>query len=382
LSHPVSRSPSAVARAKPGQNRVAAAVSSLVGCAALALTAITLSPAQVSASALNGSAASGSLISAARCAANKAAGTITFLTSFDYYASVGILDPVAAQARGYFKDLCLSVKVIPTAVTDTASIVASGRAKLGGVGGATDVLTAQSNGIDVWAVATYGNVPISTLLTMPDITNLKQLEGKRLGFKGAMPPDISAMLRIAGVDESKIKEVSVGYDPTILPRGQVQALTAYKSSEPVELKSDGYKIRQWNPDSYGIKGTFNTQIVNPAFAKAHPTAVEDFLRASLHAYDYCVTNATQCVEYAAKLAGKGYSIPQDVSRWKIETGLVAKSELAGKGVGAQSTAQFTPEEQLLVKYKLIKKTPPLASFVKTQYISAIYRGSELIWPAP
>ena len=46
-----------------------------------------------------------------------------------------------------------------------------------------------------------------------------------------MPPIITAMLEKAGVNLHSVKEVSVGYDPTILPRGQVQALTAYKSNE-------------------------------------------------------------------------------------------------------------------------------------------------------
>src|SRR5882757_4444490 len=42
------------------------------------------------------------LISSNRCAQNKAAGKITFLTSFDYAASVGILDVLAADEVGYF----------------------------------------------------------------------------------------------------------------------------------------------------------------------------------------------------------------------------------------------------------------------------------------
>jgi len=30
--------------------------------------------------------------------------------------------------------------------------------------------------------------------------------------------------------------------------------------------------------------------VNPAFALAHPTAVQDILRAALHAYAYCTAS--------------------------------------------------------------------------------------------
>ena len=124
--------------------------------------------------------------------------------------------------------------------------------------------------IPVDAIATYGNTTIDTLLTMPSVTNLRQLDGKTIGYKGAMPPDITAMLKKAGVDLASLKEVSVGYDPTILPRGQVQALTAYKSNEPVELKDDGYKVRQWDPDSFGFAGAFNIFDVNRALGCGPP----------------------------------------------------------------------------------------------------------------
>jgi len=48
-----------------------------------------------------------------RCARNRAAGSITFLTSFAYAATSGILDVLAARELGYFDALCLKVTVEP-----------------------------------------------------------------------------------------------------------------------------------------------------------------------------------------------------------------------------------------------------------------------------
>ena len=69
-------------------------------------------------------------ISAARCAQNKAAGKIIFLTPFQYAASVGILDVLAAQQQGYFQALCLNMEIKPGGVN--AALVSSGKAQLGG----------------------------------------------------------------------------------------------------------------------------------------------------------------------------------------------------------------------------------------------------------
>jgi putative hydroxymethylpyrimidine transport system substrate-binding protein len=196
-----------------------------------------------------------------------------------------------------------------------------------------------------------------------------------------MPPDITAMLEKAGVEVASVKEVAVGYDPTILPRGQVQGLTAYKSNEPVELKDDGYKIREWDPGAFGIKGAFNLFDVNRAWATAHPAAVEDFLRATFETFHYCLSNAVTCVNDAAKYQA-GYAVHQNVQRWQIESGDVDSTLVPGHGLGYEALAQYQPEYQLLLRYHLVKGSVNLGAIVNPTYVDAIYQGSSLIWPGP
>jgi ABC-type nitrate/sulfonate/bicarbonate transport system substrate-binding protein len=324
------------------------------------------------------------LVSSARCAANKAAGTITYLTGFGYQASVGILDPIAAKALGYYQAMCLDVVFKPGNGDPTSSgqLVEAGKATFTELGSPSDAITAAAAGIDVDAVATYGNTTASTLLTMSSVTNLRQLDGKTIGYKGAMPPILTAMLEKAGVKISSLKEVLLHtYDPTVLPRGQVQALTAYKSNEPIELRDDGYKIHEWDPDSFGLHGAFNLFDVDRAWAKAHPDATEDFLRATFHAFTYCVAHATQCVKYAAGYQVE-YPVHQNVQRWQVETSEVTTTLLAGHGVGYEDTAQWEPEYKLLLSDKLIPHPVNLGGIINPSYVDAIYHGRSLIWPGP
>jgi NitT/TauT family transport system substrate-binding protein len=321
------------------------------------------------------------LVSQARCTANRDAGTITYLTGFGWQASVGILDPIAAKAQGFYSDLCLDVVLRPGTgdPTSTSQLVAAGKATLSELGSASDAITAAAGGIPVDAVATYGNTTASTLLTMPSVRNLRQLDGKTIGYKGAMPPLVTAMLEKAGVDIKSLREVQVGYDPTILPRGEVQGLTAYKSNEPVQLKDDGYKIREWDPDAFGLRGTFNVIDVNRAWARAHPGALEDFLRATFEAYHYCLAHASACVNDAA-LYQVGYDVEQNVQRWEIESGEVDTTLLPGHGLGYEDQAQWQPEYKLLLTYNLIPHRVDLAGIINSTYVDAIYRGSSLTWP--
>jgi putative hydroxymethylpyrimidine transport system substrate-binding protein len=317
-------------------------------------------------------------ISASRCAQNRAAGKIIFLTPFQYAASVGILDVVAAQQQGYFKALCLDLEVKPGGVN--AALVSSGKAQLGGVGGPSDAITAAANGAKIVGIATYGNTSAIELLTLASsgINSLRDFEGKTLGYKAAMPPLLKAMFAKAGVANSKIREISVGYDPTILPKGQVKALVGYKSNEQLTLQGMGVKLKIWDPATYGLHSAFNTQIANTAFAKAHPTAVQDFLRASYAGFAYTDAHLAIVLAYAAKLTGGGnYDIPANTVRWRAESTLVRTTMLAGHGLGWQTTAQWKPELGYLEQFKLVSKSVDLVPLVDNSYNQAIYDGTVL-----
>ncbi|MEF2978683.1 ABC transporter substrate-binding protein [Subtercola sp. YIM 133946] len=343
----------------------------VAGCSTTPATTVSAAP-------------SASAISADRCAQNKAAGAIDYITGYQYQASASILDVLAAKQLGYFDALCLDVRIQP-GTGDTAAnaqLVAAGTATFTDLGGDADLLRSQANGVDVTGIATYGQVPIATLMTMPSITDLKQLDGTTLGQKGQLPPEIQTMLVDAGVDLSSITQVVVGYDPTILPRGQVESLTGYKSNEPLTLKADGTDVTQWNPEDYGIPGTFGTVAANPAFIAANPTATEDFLRASFHAYDYCLTNATECVAIAADLSGAGYDSDHNLQVWQTESGLVTSSQPAGTPVGSLNADLLAKEAQFLVTSAVLPAAPDLTTATDPSFVSAIYAGTDLIWPAP
>ncbi len=331
------------------------------------------------------SAGGSDLISAERCAENQAAGPITFLTSFAYAASVGILDVVTAKEKGIFDELCLDVTIEPGSTN--AQLVSAGTAQFAGLGSPSDVLVAVDNGADISGIATYGNTVAITLMTNKEggPSSLADFSGLTAGYKGAIPPQIQAMFLEDGVDPASINWVSVGYDPTILPNGQVQALTGYKSNEPLALESQGFEITQWDPAEYGIKSAFNTQIVNNTFKEEHPTAVEDFLRASFYAYNWINesdTNLDEALGYAESLSDAGYDLVSSKARWNTEVGLVEDSQPEGTPLGSESVEQWTPEADMLVEFDLVGSKPDPASAIDTSFVDAIYDGTELIWPAP
>jgi NitT/TauT family transport system substrate-binding protein len=333
-------------------------------------------------------AASAPLISSARCAANKAAGQITYLSGYQFQSSASILEYVAASKLGYFSDLCLNVRLVPGS-GDTAQdtkLLASGQASVAAVA-EQDLIQARANGINIEGISSYSDAGLDILMTNSDITSLTQLDGKVVGDKGYFPASVRAMLVKAGVKWSSLQVVKEGYDPTVLPRKQngLEALTGFVSNEPNQLKGAGYKVTVWQPVKYGIPSSLGAMAVNPAFAAAHPTAVQDILRAALHAYQYCSAQVSECVGYAAALSGATYDSKLNAEIWKTETAVVKSNPAPGQSLGGIDPANVTKLVAMLHQFGVVPASvtaAQVAGWFNDSYINAIYSNGALVWPAP
>jgi NitT/TauT family transport system substrate-binding protein len=332
----------------------------------------------------------GSATTKARCALDKAAGQLTYLSGYQWQASTSILEYAAASELGYFTDLCLNVKLVPGTgdTSQNAQLLASGRATITPVA-EQDLIQARANGIAVEGVSAYSDAGLEILMTNPDVTNLRELDGKIVGDKGSFPATVRAMLAKAGVNWTSLRVVSEGYDPTVLPRRQngLAALTGFVSNEPNQLRLAGYKVTVWQPVKYGIPSSLGAMAVNPAFAKAHPTAVQDLLRAAIHAYDYCAAStahAAQCVGYTAKLSGPTYNALLNEAIWTTETQVVRENPTPGQPLGGIDPANVTKLVALLRQFGIVPAgvTPAKAApWFDDSYIDAIYKNGTLAWPA-
>lgn len=324
------------------------------------------------------------VISAERCEQNKAAGKITYLSGYQWQASASILEYVAAKKLGYFASHCLDVAMQPGTgdTSQNTKLLASGQVTFSPVS-QQDVLSANANGIKVTGISTYSDVGLEVLMTMPAVTDLKQLDGTTLGQKGAMPIGVRAMLAKAGADYDSIKQVVVGYDPSILPRGQVKSLTGFISNEPNQLKAAKTPVKVWRPYDYQVPGSLGAMAVNPEFAASHPTAVQDFLRAGLQAFAYCERNGAECVKAAAEQTGAGYDEVHNLAIWQTEVEVVRETLKTGTPLGTINPANVEALVTLLNTYGGTSIAPADATAVfDTSYVTAIHSGATLVWPAP
>ena len=101
-------------------------------------------------------------------AANERAGTIHYLSGFDFAATVSIIDVVMADQNGYFDDLCLDVELQPGFSTANYPIVAGGEAHVASGGSFSEVVDfATSNDVELVAIDVEGRSAIDSLIMKP-----------------------------------------------------------------------------------------------------------------------------------------------------------------------------------------------------------------------
>ena len=323
-------------------------------------------------------------ISKAECAANRRAGTIIFVTSYSYAPAASIADVVVAARRGYFKDMCLHVVLQPGFSTDNVALVSADRVQISSLGSDSEVLAARAEGAHLEGILAYGHTAISELITPGNvkITNLRQLDGKIIGIKGALPYEVSAMLAKAGVNFASLQLVQVSYDPVIIDQGRIMGLPVYKSNEIRELNELGYKYEVWDPTKYGVAASFASLVVNTDFAAAHPTAVADFLRADIAGFWWAYRHKDQAVADCDSRIPPQLAPTRPVGRfrWRVESGIVVHSTPTGEPIGAIDFRLVAAEYAQDLRLHLVPAGVNIHHAFDARFIGEIYRGTRLVWP--
>ena len=214
----------------------------------------------------------GAAFPADRCAANEAAGTITYLSGFDFAATASIVDVVVAEQAGYYDDLCLDVELKPSFSTSNDALIAGGEAEIASGGSFSEVVDyATANDVEVVAVDVEGRAAIDSLIVKPGgPTTLEEVAGTTIGVKGKIPVSVAAMLAGAGLVEGTDYETVLldGFDPIAhYNLDGIVGFPGYKSNEPGQLERAGLPFTLFDPTEYDVPGSFGVLFTTRAWSR-------------------------------------------------------------------------------------------------------------------
>lgn len=264
-----------------------------------------------------------------RCDSNADAGTITYLTGFDFAATASIIDILVAESKGYYDDLCLDVEVRAGGSAENYPQIASGNAQFASGGSFSEVVEfSAANDADFVAVAVEGRTPIDSLIVKPDrAASLAELEGQTIGVKFKMPPSVEAMLLKAEgfVKEQDYTTVNLdGFDPLAhWAIDDIVGFPGYQSNEPGALERAGIDFDLYVPQDYDIPGSFGVIYTNKQFIVDHPTAAEDFVRATMRGLADAIADPAASAQVAIDMINTNgnpmFLSPEgEVFRWETD----------------------------------------------------------------
>lgn len=331
---------------------------------------------------------------AARCASNEAAGTITYLTGFDFAAAASIVDVIVAEDRGYYDELCLDVDIKASFSTANYLLVADNTAQFASGGSFSEVVAfAAANEAEFVVTAVEGRTAIETLIIKAgEAATLADLGGTTIGVKGKLPSSIEAMLLSAGLaDGTDFETVGLeGFDPTQhISIPTIVGFPGFKSNEPGTLSRAGIGFQTFDPLDFDIPGSFGVIYTNQTFVSEHPTAAEDFMRATMRGLADALAEPEAAANTAIELVNASgnpmFLSPEgEVFRWETDTQLILDTTPEGTGFGVPDDVGLQAELDAYAAVGLFGdgETPDAASILGNDLIASVYDPDGMvIWPA-
>ena len=202
----------------------------------------------------------------------------------------------AALEKGYYKDAGLNVIIDEeTDAKEPIGEVTQGRAEFGI--GTSELIVARSQGKPVVVLgAIFQHSPFIFLVRKEsEITNVHGLSGKKVAIEPGAA-ELLAYLKYEGLDLKKINAVPHPYDTAPLISGEIDAMSAYSTDEPFELKEAGVDYLMFDPRAGGIDFYGDTLFTSEDQVKNHPARVRAFLDASLKGWKYALAHPDEIAD--------------------------------------------------------------------------------------
>ncbi|MDO8506248.1 MAG: ABC transporter substrate-binding protein, partial [Candidatus Limnocylindria bacterium] len=211
------------------------------------------------------------------------------------------------------------------------------------------------------------------------IRTLKDWEGKIVGYKSTPSADYLALLRIGGVDRTKVREVAVGFDPRVLATGQVDVYPVFAANEPDTLSRLGIAVRLFDPTSYGIPAFGLTYMTNRDLVTTRPDLVRRFLRAALKGIEDAIADRDGAIDIVMKYAPGEDRAHQ---RYMLDNEIDAAQTDAtrARGIGTMTREQWTALEAFLSEYGALPKRVDVSTVFDDTFVNELYKSGKLAWP--
>ncbi len=271
-------------------------------------------------------------------------------------ANLPLVGVYVAQEKGYFKDENLAVTIQHSSGSgDHLQLLTAGEVHVVSQDAAVLLKRRADPGLPLVAIALLGQRGQQAFAALADsgIETPKDWEGHTVGYKGAQPPDLFALISEADADIDKIELINVGFDPRVLTEGLVDVYPVFKSNEPDMIRNWGYELNIWDAADYGVPTLGLTYATTDEILENNPEMLSKFLRAAFKGISFAAKFPEEAVEIV--LLYTGPETDPKHQRFMFETELLdAYGEYTEQyGLGWQTAEQWGALAEMLSTYDIL-----------------------------
>ena len=294
---------------------------------------------------------------------------LTFMAGYKPQANLPFVGVYVAQERGLFQKEGLTVDIQHSGGGgDNLQLLVAGKVHVTTVDAAVLLQRRADPGLPLVSIALIGQTGQQAYIAMQasGMRTPADWAGRKVGYKGAPPPDLFAILDAAGLDPLQLELVSVGFDPHVLTTGLVDVYPVFKSNEPDILAREGHVLTAWQAADFGVPSLGLTYASTADQIAAKPMELAAFTRAALAGIEYASTHVDEAVEVVMKYAPEA---DRAHMRYMLETELAAGRPADGAGFGSQNAEQWSALHAMLLKYKALATAVDIGQVFTTQFLA-------------
>lgn len=278
---------------------------------------------------------------------------LTFMAGFIPQANLPFVGVYVADREGFFADEGLEVEIQHSAGGgEHLQLLVAGEVHVTTQDAAVVMQRRADPGLPLVSIGLVGQTGQQAYVALQEsgISTIEDWEGQRIGFKGTPPPDLFALLDAAGLEESDVELINVGFDPRVLTEGQIDVYPVFKSNEPDTLSKLGFDLVMWDAAEYGIPTLGLTYVTSEQILDEESDALAAFMRAVLRGIEFAEEDIEGALD--AVMVHAGEEADREHQRFILETELAeARGEVTREhGLGYQTLEQWQSLADLLITY--------------------------------
>ena len=307
----------------------------------------------------------------------------TFMAGFRAQANLPFVAAYVADQQGYFDELDLDVTIQhPSGQGEHIRLLLSGDVDLT-TQPASEVIQRRADpGAPLVVVALFGQSGDLGYVVLEDsgIESPADFAGRTVGFKSVVQAEFLALLSANGLSAGDVDLVGVGFNPVVLPEGQVDVYPVFLNNEPDILQRVmGEWIRIFQASDAGVPTLGVAYVVTEDLLadEMRREALRRFLTGTMRGLQFALADPAAAIEATRAFISEEADLVHE--RFLLETDLAnATSELTrANGLGWFTEAQFQALHDVLREFGGIEQDVEIADILDRSVLEstdATYRS--------